>query len=103
MIARYDPQYIPEKVDVGNQKEVGGLFFRMAQSLPIYEVTGQFRGDALVVLAGQDTVVSYGGVARYADVMNNARLLIKPTLDHGLGGEEHTQTMLDILDFFLEN
>lgn len=103
MIARYDPQHIPEKVDVGNQKEVGGLFFRMAQSLPVYEVTGQFLGDALVVLAGQDTVVSHGGVAHYADVMNNARLLIKPTLDHGLGGEEHAQTMLDILDFFREN
>jgi len=101
MIARYDPQHIPEAVDTGNDHIVGGLFFRMAQSLPIYEVTGQFHGDALVVLAGQDCVVSRGGVAHYAQVMPRARLLEKPTLDHGLGGAEHEETMREIVGFIL--
>ena len=101
MAGRYDPQHIPAVVDVGNGKEVGGLYFRMAQTLPIYEVTGQYRGDALVVLAGRDNVVSRGGVAHYAQALPQARLVEKATLDHGLGGREHAQTMREIADFFL--
>jgi len=103
MAGRFDPRHIPSAVDVGNGKIVGGLYFRTAQTLPIYEVTQQYHGDALVVLAGKDYVVSPGGVAHYADVMPKARLLVKPTLDHGLGGEEHAQAMDEIASFFLGN
>ncbi len=102
MAAVYDPQHIPETVDVGSGRIVGGLYFRMAQSLPIYEVTGQFTGDAMVVLPGSDAVVSHEGIARYMQAMPKCRLVEKPTLDHGLGGAEHEEAMREIVDFLLK-
>ena len=58
MQAAYDPDHIPAYVNVDGTHEVGGLYFRMAQLLPVYEVTARFGGKALAVCGGQDIVVS---------------------------------------------
>jgi len=101
MAAVYDPQHIPEAVNVNGRNEVGGLFFRMAQTLPIYEVTGQFTGRAMALLCGQDTVVRRENVARYAAVLPQCTLVTKPTLDHGLGGAEYEVTLQEITAFLM--
>ena len=102
MAAKYDAQKIPEAVTVDGVHSVGGLFFRMAQTLPIYEVTRCFAGPALVVLAGKDQVVRADWVARYADELPCGTLLQLPTLDHGLGGPEHEAAMQKVVDFLKE-
>lgn len=99
MRADYDAQHIPDFVNVDGVHEVGGLFFRMAQTLPIYEVTGQFKGEALAIIGGRDDVVSAESIRRYGTCMPHCRVVEKPTLDHGLGGEEHDETLREIVDF----
>lgn len=99
MEAVYDPQRIPEAVRVNQWREVGGLYFRMAQTLPIYEATSQFKGDALAVIGGRDSVVLPGNIRRYGDCMSSCRVLEMPTLDHGLGGAEHDALVRTIIDF----
>ena len=94
----YDPQRIPETVRVGTNR-LGGLYFRMAQTLPIYEVTSQFKGPALTVLGGQDPVVQPEDIRRYGKNMPNCRVVEKPTLDHGLFGQEHAETLREVVDF----
>lgn len=94
----YDPQQIPDAVKVGANR-LGGLFFRMAQTLPIYEVTGQFKGDALAIIGGMDGVVFAEGIRRYGACMPHCRILEKATLDHGLFGAEHGETVREIVDF----
>ena len=94
----YDPQQIPATVKVG-ENHLGGLYFRMAQTLPIYEVTSQFKGPALTILGGQDPVVQPEDIRRYGEVMPNCRVVEKATLDHGLFGEEHTETVQAVVDF----
>ena len=94
----YDPQHIPETVRVGANR-LGGLYFRMAQTLPIYEMTGRFQGDALAVVGGADAVVDAGCIRRYGDCMPRCRVVEKPTLDHGLNGAEHAATLREIVDF----
>ena len=94
----YDPQRIPDTVRVGATR-LGGLYFRMAQKLPIYEVTGQFRGEALAVIAGADGVVFGDNIRRYGEVMPHCRVVEKATLDHGLGGAEHAETVKEVVDF----
>ncbi len=46
--ASYDTNHIPDTVTVCG-KEMGGHFFRISKSLPIYYVTGQFKNSALIL------------------------------------------------------
>ena len=95
----FDPQQIPDTVKVGPANQLSGRYFRGAQTLPIHEVTGQFRGEALAVVGGRDYVVLPEEIRRYGDAMPNCCVLEKPTLDHGLGGAEHAQTIREVVDF----
>lgn len=99
MCADYDPQRIPDTVEVMPGCVVGGLYFRLAQTLPIYEVTGQFKGPALAVIGGSDNVVFADNIRRYGQCMPNCCLLEKPTLDHGMGGAEHAETVQEVVEF----
>ena len=103
MRAAYDPQKIPDSVNVDGKHEVGGLYFRMAQTLPIYEVTAQFGGRALAVVGGKDGVVKPEEIRRYAQTMPDCGVLEMKTLDHGLRGEEHEACMKAVLHFLTEN
>lgn len=99
MMATYDPKNIPEKVNVDGTHQVGGLYFRFAQTLPIYEVTAQYHGPMLVSCVGRDGVVSQEAAQRYQEGNPQADVRIYPTLDHGLGGEEQPQAMETIFSF----
>ncbi len=99
MRADYDPQRIPDAVEVTPGCVVGGLYFRMAQKLPIYEVTGQFAGPALAVIAGADGVVFGDNIRRYGECMPDCRVVEKPTLNHGLMGAEHAETVAEVVKF----
>ncbi len=97
----YDPQHIPEAVQIG-PNEVGGLFYRMAQTLPIYEVTAQFQGKALAIVGGKDGVVAANSIRRYGECMADCRVVEMPTLDHGLGGEQHDEAVQKVVNFLRE-
>ena len=49
MAAHYNPAHIPDSVKVDGVHVVGGKYFRIAQCLPIYEVTARFTGPVLDV------------------------------------------------------
>jgi len=98
MGVQYDPQHIPETVQIG-PNTVGGLFYRMAQLLPIHEVTARFRGPALAFIGGRDGVLRPESIRRYGETMADCRVVEFPTLDHGLGGPEHDQAVKMAVDF----
>jgi len=98
MGTKYDPKHIPETVQVG-KSHAGGLYFRMAQHLPIYEVTGQFSGPALAVIGGMDTVVHPEDIRRYGEAMPHCRVVEYPALDHGLFGADHAQMLREVVKF----
>ena len=78
---------------------VGGLYFRMAQTLPIYEVTAQFAGPTLAVIAGADGVVFGENIRKYGTCMPDCRVVERPTLNHGLIGAEHAETVAEVVEF----
>ncbi len=94
----YDTNHIPPVVKIG-PNPVGGLYFRMAKTLPIYEVTAQFTGDALAILGGRDKVIRPESIRRYGESMPHCRVVEFPTLDHGLGGKEHDQAVEMVMEF----
>lgn len=98
MGVKYDPKKVPESVLIGD-KQVGGLYFRIAQTLPIYEVTAHFHGPAMAVIAGQDGVVAAESIRRYGACMPSCRVVEKPTLNHGLAGAEHDEIVREVVDF----
>ena len=98
MGVRYDPQHIPEALQIGRSL-TGGFYFRIAQTLPIHEVTAQFAGPALAVIGGADTVVHAENIRRYGETMPHCQVVEYPTLDHGLGGREHAQSVLEVVEF----
>lgn len=98
MGVRYDPQHIPDALQIGRSL-TGGFYFRIAQTLPIHEVTAQFAGPALAVIGGADTVVHAENIRRYGETMPHCQVVEYPTLDHGLGGKEHTQSVLEVVEF----
>ena len=97
--ATYDPQRIPDSVNVDGIHEVGGLYFRLAQTLPIYEVTGQFEGPGLIVFGKKDQVVALDAARRYLDGVKGRELLLYDDLDHGLQGADHERMMDDVIAF----
>lgn len=99
MQADYDAQHIPTFVNVDGRHEVGGLYFRMAQLLPIYEVTGRFRGEAMAVIGGRDGLIQPESIRRYGKIMPRCHVVEKATLDHGLGGEEHAEILREVVEF----
>ncbi len=103
MAATYDPAHIPASVKVSPWHEVGGLYFRMAQTLPIYEVTKQFTGPALAIIGGRDGVIRPESIRRYGQCMPDCLVVEKPTLDHGMAGDEHAEMMQQIVAFLRSN
>ena len=94
----YDPRHIPEAVQLGSNT-LGGLYFRTAQTLPLYEVTAQFTGAALALIGGQDKVIRPENIRKYGEIMPHCTVTEWPTLDHGLGGPEQMQAVAQVVGF----
>lgn len=78
---------------------VGGHYFRIAKCLPIYEVAGLYKGDALVVCGGEDVVVDEGAAIRYGQAMDNCKVERIVKLDHGLQGEGQEVMLKELVEF----
>lgn len=85
------PDYFPTVNDKGRRFEVGGLYFRIARTLPIYDTTAMFGGKMLIIHGTADDVVGVAGSQRYAECMPDAKLVLIEGETHGL------------MDFSLDN
>ncbi|BBF43654.1 lysophospholipase L2 [Lachnospiraceae bacterium KM106-2] len=100
MDAVYDPNHIPETVDVdGGNHLVGGHYFRIAKSFPIYEVTAQFKGPSLAIHGIFDQIVNADASRKYHKTLSNCQLELLHNLDHGLYGEDQAHMLTLITDF----
>ena len=99
MDAVYDTQHIPDTVCVGGEHVVGGHYFRIAKLLPIYEVTGNYQGPALVIHGIHDAVVDASAAVRYQECLKNCRLELMEGIDHGLQGDEYAQMVKAVVNF----
>ena len=96
--ANYDTNHIPDTVTVCGKK-MGGHFFRIAKSLPIYELTGQFTNPVLIVGGMQDKVVSRKSLEKYESVLKNSKLMVYPHIDHGMAGADEENMLREIISF----
>ncbi|RVU70440.1 MULTISPECIES: alpha/beta hydrolase [Lactobacillus] len=88
--AEYNPDHIPDLVPlIGNKvgKKLGSFYLRIAQILPIYEVSARFTGPVSIVVGSNDQVVDPKYSKKYDEVYQNSELHIIDGSDHSFTGE----------------
>lgn len=81
MGVEYDPANIPEYISFWD-KRLNSLYFSMAQKLPIYEVSAQYKGPVCLIHGQKDQVVSAVASEKYHETYANSEL-------HMLAGQDH--------------
>lgn len=99
MGTEYDTWNVPDIVLVDGQHHVGGHFFRIARNLPIFEVSSQFAGAALLIHGISDTLVDYQASLRYRGHIENSSLCLYEDLDHGIEGMDQDKVLEEIGKF----
>ena len=99
MAAHYNPARIPDSVKVDGVHVVGGKYFRIAQCLPIYEVTARFTGPVLDIHGVHDRIVDVSASREYARVLKRCRLVLLEDLNHGLWGADQGRMIREAADF----
>lgn len=94
----YDPVRIPDKIIV-NGNTISGFYFRIAQTLPIYEVASRYTGEVLMLHGDCDTIVDKIASERYHDVYQNGHLHIVKGGDHGFGPRMQQEAIQAAADF----
>ena len=99
----YDIYNVPNKLRMtnvnGDNFDVGGLYFRIARTLPIYETTSMFKGETLIVHGTADEAVGVIGSERYDECMPNARPELIEGATHGLGDFAFGRVIKMTIDF----
>ncbi|MDO5397503.1 MAG: alpha/beta fold hydrolase [bacterium] len=99
----YDTYHIPEYITMTNTENdkfnVGGLYFRIARTLPIYETTSMFEGETLIIHGSDDEAVGVIGSKRYAECMKNVSLEIIDGENHGLCAFAWDDVVKKVTDF----
>lgn len=102
--AAYDADNIPEYFPVMNKNrgiedKLGGFFFRVAKTLPIYEVTSQFEKETLIVHGTLDQAVSYESSEVYKQFLPQAELRIIEGENHGLDAFARADVVKMVAEF----
>ncbi len=100
---KYDSYHIPEYMPMRNLEneefKLGGLYFRLAKTLPIYETTSMFEGKTLIIHGSADEAVGVVGAKRYAECMDNVTLRIIEGETHGLDTFSLESVINDTVEF----
>lgn len=81
MDASYDPNHIPDKLNVRGDI-IGGFYFRIAQILPIYETASRYTGPVMLIHGDNDLTVDCIASQRYHEVYQNSTLYLQKNADH---------------------
>lgn len=81
----YDTNHIPQTLAIENGTQiVGGHYFRIVKTLPIYEVTANFKGPVLIIHGTEDEAVNPIAAKQYKEYIPDAELILVPGENHSL-------------------
>ncbi|WP_234122552.1 alpha/beta hydrolase family protein [Clostridium hydrogenum] len=100
MNVSYNPKNIPEYVEFFD-KRLNSLYFSIAQHLPIYETSAQYKGPVCLIHGTADDVVNCIASKRYKGVYDNSTLHLIEGQDHWFTEKLKDVTVLAV-DFILE-
>ena len=96
------PEYI-EMINTERERfHLGGLYFRVARTLPIYDTTSMFEGKTLIIHGTKDEAVGVIGSKRYGECMDNVTLDLIEDETHGLDTFSLDKVVAEVADFLSE-
>lgn len=100
----YDADNIPDYFPVTSEKRgitdcLGGFFFRVAKTLPIYEVTSQFEKDTLIIHGTEDEAVSCESSKIYKEYLPQAELVLIEGENHSLNAFSREEVVNKVVEF----
>ena len=78
----FDPEHIPEELDFGEGKILGGNYVRTAQTIHPEDEIARYKGPVLIVQGGGDETVLVEYAYKAASMYKNCRLVIVPGDTH---------------------
>ena len=97
----YNPDHIPDRLPF-KDLTLGGFYLRIAQQLPIYEVSAQFTKPVCLIHGTDDTVVSPNASKKYDQIYQNSTLHLIEGADHCFS-DCYQKNAVDLTTDFLQN
>lgn len=82
----YDPKHIPLTVPF-RDKKLGGFYLRIAQALPIYQLSQRYAGSVMVIAGTNDQVVNPMYAKKYNTLYADSKLEMIDGADHSFTGK----------------
>lgn len=97
----YNPDHIPDRLPF-KDLTLGGFYLRIAQQLPIYEVSAQFTKPVCLIHGTDDTVVSPNASKKYDQIYQDSTLHLIEGADHCFS-DNYRKNVSDLTTEFLQN
>lgn len=97
----YNPDHIPDRLPF-KDLTLGGFYLRIAQQLPIYEVSAQFTKPVCLIHGTDDTVVSPNASKKYDQIYQNSTLHLIEGADHYFS-DNYQKNAVNLTADFLQN
>lgn len=97
----YNPDHIPDRLPF-KDLTLGGFYLRIAQQLPIYEVSAQFTKPVCFIHGTDDTVVSPNASKKYDQIYQNSTLHLIEGADHCFS-DSYQKNSVNLTTDFLQN
>lgn len=85
---QYNPYDLPDSAQVYGPYWLGAEYVHVAQKLPIYETSSQYKGRACVIHGTHDTVVPYTYGQRFSYEIKHSEIHLIEGTDHGFTSHE---------------
>lgn len=97
----YNPDHIPDRLPF-KDLTLGGFYLRVAQQLPIYEVSAQFTRPVCLIHGTNDTIVSPNASKKYDQIYQNSTLHLIEGADHCFS-DNYRKTASNLTAEFLQD
>ena len=97
----YNPDHIPDCLPF-KDLTLGGFYLRIAQQLPIYEVSAQFTKLVCLIHGTDDNVVSPNASKKYDQIYQNSTLHLIEGADHCFS-DNYQKNAVNLTADFLQN
>lgn len=95
----FDPEHIPDEINVNSEQRVNGNYLRAAQMLDVDYAISRYKGPVLIVHGSEDEAVPLRCAKEAAEKYSDARLVVIEGDDHCF--DYHLDQMLDAVRSFL--
>lgn len=97
----FDPENIPDEIDMGEGRTLSGNYFRVAQTIDVWKAVSQYKGHVLLIHGDADESVPVGYSWEAAQRYHDVKLVVIPGDTHCF--EKHLDMVTAAVKEFMES